>query len=209
MIDLSALQIAEESLNQLSVPPGQIMNITGSTSPCGAMPDVYGNNAYFNSICTNPGGSGGIQGVAGLIGNTVAQPLPNGTLYTVTWNQSTVQALGFNGTLPLHQTATAGVYDGFIIQQAGFYAWQAALSFAPATGTVVVTPIALETGSAVPISGNQPFALATDSVIEYPLFQYYAAGRIIGAGVTAQQAGTSIIAAAGNNLVIALIARLP
>lgn len=58
MTSPSALDTFRNPPPELSITPLgiDISNTTGAKDYCGVMPDVYGNNAYFNSMCLKQGG---------------------------------------------------------------------------------------------------------------------------------------------------------
>lgn len=184
---MTALDTFRESIDPLAVaPPNQIANITGSTAPCGFVPDVYGNNAYFNNLCANSIGPS--WAIAGILSGVIGAPLTSGQNKTVQWNTHN------EGTSPNEiaaDTATAP-FTYLICPYTGFYLVTViGLAVTPfATGSLTLYPVSNVPTNPTVLANLTPTVLAgINGNIEFTIVQNYNAGQPIGIGLTANQSG--------------------
>lgn len=172
-------------ISALVAPPNQIQNITGSSAPCGFIPDVYGNNAYFNNVCAN---SVTNWATAGALSGAIGAALTNGVNRTVTWSTHS------EGASPTEITADTpnAPFTYLICPTTGFYLVTViGLAVTPfATGSLTLYPVSNIPSNPTILANLTPTVLAgINGNIEFTIVQNYNAGQPIGIGITANQTG--------------------
>lgn len=180
--------LSVDPLSVVATPPGQIANITGSTAPCGFVPDVYGNNAYFNNLCANS--IGPTWAIAGALSGAIGASLTSGQNHTVTWNNHTEGASP--NEIPADVATAPFTY--LICPYTGFYLVTViGLAISPfATGSVLLYPVSSIPVNPTVLANLTPTIMAgINGNIEFTVVQQYNAGQPVGIGVTSDQAGNT------------------